>query len=240
MKPWQMMRRFGQPASGGGGGDPYWSNVVSLLHFDGTDGSTNFIDETGKIWTRSGSAQIDTDRSKFGGASGLFGASGDYITTPNTADHQFGSGDFTIEFFLYPPSTPTDRVLFIKRAAMAARGMACFFTPGANYLSVRFGDTSVTDWNAFLTSASITPSQFTHIAIQRRGSKYEIFQNGVKQTEADATSFVLADDTSPFVFGAAEGGTYGLASHLDELRITKGVARYTANFTPPSAPFPNS
>lgn len=232
-----MMRRFGQGASGGGGGgDPYWANVVSLLHFD-----TTFTDETGKVWTANGSAQIDTAKSMFGGASGLFGASGDYITTPNTADHQFGSGDFTIEFFVYPPTYGTDRVVFFKRSAAAARGMACFFSASDNKLAVGFGDNNVTSWNAVLgTSAPIAPSQFTHIAIQRRGSKYEMFKGGVKQTEADATGFVLADDTSPFVFGAAEGGSYGLASHLDELRITKGVARYTANFTPPTAPFPDS
>lgn len=236
-----MLRRgmMAQPA--GGGGDPYWANVVSLLHFDGTDGSTTFTDQTGKVWTANGSAQIDTAQSMFGGASGLFGASGDYITTPNTADHQFGSGDFTIEFFIYRPSNyDSDRLVFIKRASAAARGMACFFPTGSYTLNMRLGDTNETAWNVFLGSAPIAPSQFTHIAIQRRGSQYELFQDGVKQSTADASGFVLADDASPFVFGAAEGGGYGLSSSIDELRITKGVARYTANFTPPAAPFPDS
>ncbi|MDI6787615.1 MAG: hypothetical protein QME51_04520, partial [Planctomycetota bacterium] len=69
----------------------------ALLHFDGTDASTTFIDESGKIWTRYGNAQIDTAQSKFGGASGLFDGAGDYITTPDHNDFNLGSGNFTVD-----------------------------------------------------------------------------------------------------------------------------------------------
>ena len=60
------------------------SYTKALLHMDGADGSTTFIDESGKTWTRAGNAQIDTSQYKFGGASGLFDGSGDWVDTPGS------------------------------------------------------------------------------------------------------------------------------------------------------------
>ena len=72
-----------------------------LLHCDGADGSTTFIDSaTGKTITASGNAQIDTAQYKFGGASGLFDGTNDFLYTPNHADFTFGTGDFTIDFWV--------------------------------------------------------------------------------------------------------------------------------------------
>jgi hypothetical protein len=64
----------------------------SLLHFDGDNASTTFLDESGKTWTRYGDAQISTAQNKFGPSSGLFDGTGDYITTPQNADFDFGDG----------------------------------------------------------------------------------------------------------------------------------------------------
>ena len=68
-----------------------------LLHMNGTDASTTFTDESGKTWTANGNAQIDTASYKFATGSGLFDGGGDYIDTPDNADFNFGSGDFTID-----------------------------------------------------------------------------------------------------------------------------------------------
>jgi hypothetical protein len=84
---------YAQGGGGGGSTDPYWSSVVSLLHFDGANASTTFTDQTGKTWSAYGGVQIDTAQSKFGGASGLFNGASDYITTPSTAELTFGAGD---------------------------------------------------------------------------------------------------------------------------------------------------
>jgi hypothetical protein len=74
-----------------------------LLHMDGTNGSTTFTDTnaggSAHTWTANGNAQISTAQSKFGGASGLFDGTGDYITTPDHADYTLGSGDFTIDLW---------------------------------------------------------------------------------------------------------------------------------------------
>src|SRR3990167_5787652 len=73
-----------------------------LLHMDGADASTTFTDEVGHVFTPAGNAQIDTAQSKFGGASGLFDGTGDYITTPNSADFDPGTGSFTAEMWIRP------------------------------------------------------------------------------------------------------------------------------------------
>src|SRR3990167_4294419 len=69
-----------------------------LAHTDGTDGSTTFTDEAGIAITANGNAQIDTAQSKFGGASGLLDGTGDYLTTPDSDNYNFGSGDFSVDF----------------------------------------------------------------------------------------------------------------------------------------------
>ena len=83
--------------------DPYWANVVLLLHMDGTDGSTTFTDSSSyaRAMTAAGNAQIDTAEFKFGTASGLFDGTGDSVQTPNGADFQF-LGDFTVEAWVRP------------------------------------------------------------------------------------------------------------------------------------------
>ena len=66
--------------------------TVALLHMDGADTSTTFTDESGKTWTANGNAQIDTAQSVFGGASGLFDGTGDYLSASDHADWQLDGG----------------------------------------------------------------------------------------------------------------------------------------------------
>lgn len=80
-----------------GGSSPPISPYRSRLQFGGADGSTTFTDDTGKVWTANGSAQIDTS---LGDQRGLFVAPGSYITTPDSADLKFNTGDFKISFGL--------------------------------------------------------------------------------------------------------------------------------------------
>src|SRR5690606_34123168 len=83
-------------ATGPSSTDPYWSSVSSLLHFNGSNGSTTFTDEKGVGWTASGDAEISTAQSKFGGSSLSLDGTGDWLDASN-AGFTFGTGDFTIE-----------------------------------------------------------------------------------------------------------------------------------------------
>ena len=238
-----MLRRLmmAQP-SGGGGGDPYWANVVSLLHFDGSDGSTTFTDVTGKTWLPNGT-QIDTAQSQWGGASGLFDGSGDYITNNDFAALEFGSNDFTVEFWIRTTQT-TDYASLIGKAWVGSP-----YTGG---------------WNIFLNSGSSGPMQiwcadystggplmtasgtgyrdgnWHHVAWVREGDDFTLYIDGTSVATA-TNSFAFQAANKLLVIG--DDITFGPRSyngHMDDLRITIGVARYTADFTPPTAPFPDS
>src|SRR5512140_3292044 len=74
--------------------------TVSLLHMNGSDGSTVFWDESARLWTAAGNARIDTAQSKFGGASALFAGTGGYINTADSADWDTGPGDFTVDLWV--------------------------------------------------------------------------------------------------------------------------------------------
>ena len=233
--------------SGGSLGDPYWDNVVLLLHFNGTDESTTFVDEKLHSISAVGNAQIDTSVSKFGGASGKFDGTGDYLSTPDSNDLDLGDV-FTAEWFV-KSSTNSLGYAFNKgkyivpfgggweAVTLCVRGNIVYFR-GAGYteqsISPAFDDFILDDWN--------------HIAVVRDGSSADVYINGSIAGSATGLVTGVTPDNFPvyigaFVYYESNGVTpiyECFTGELDELRITKGIARYTSNFTPPTAPFPNS
>ena len=222
-------------------GDPYWASVVALLHFDGSDASTTFTDEKGHTFTAVGNAQIDTAQSKFGGAAGLFDGSGDRLTAPDSTDWDFGTGDFTVEFFIrfnaLPSSTATS---LVGNYVSSSSGWIVQFrndSPGARLAFGSSGDVPISGF-----SWSPSTATWYHVAVAREGSTLRAFAGGSQVGSDETNSENIAGSNGVLMIGAIN--TMGVIQHfngwMDELRITKGVARYTAAFTPPTAPFPNS
>ncbi len=232
-----MLRRL-LMASGAPASDPFWANVTSLLHFDGADGSTTFTDQKGSIWTPSGDAQIDTAQWKFGGASGLFDGSGDYISTPNNTGFDFGSGDFTVEFWMRPAANVTaTQVLFCKAVGPGARSFGCSVASGNRvYMAISSNGSNFTDYLS--TNGVFSAGVFSHIAYVRFGSVLSIYVNGVSVVSQAITTPVFTANCPAQIGGRPSDGQY-FNGHIDDLRVTKGVARYTTNFAPPVAAFPN-
>lgn len=209
-----------------GGGDPYFANVVSLLHFDGTNGSTTFTDVTGKTWTPAGNAQISTAQSQFGGASGLFDGSGDDISTGSASDWDFGTGDFTIELFARFSNTGTNRVLFSR-----AGGWSLF---GSNASMVVYNGGS-----ALITvTSAITTNVWDFWTVQRASGTVTLWKNGVQIGSAAGGSNLGAEAFYIGRYGPTATSYFN--GYIDEFRATKGVARYAGTFTPPASPFPDS
>lgn len=221
----------------GGGGDPSFSSVVSGLHFDGTNGSTTFTDIKSKTWTANGNAQISTAQSKFGGAAGLFDGTGDFIVTPNSSDFDFGSGAFTIEFFIYQASTTGFQNVVRKSLTIGYAPFTFAMDSGKpRFRSSQDG----ANWQIDTTAASsLAVSTWHHIAITRQANALRMFANGTEVGSGTYSSALMVN-TSGLYLGAQSDGASGLNGYLDDLRITKGVARYTGSFTPPTAAFPNS
>lgn len=220
-------------------GDPDFANVVVLLHMDGSDASTTFTDVKGHTFTAAGNAQIDTAQSKFGGASGLFDGSGDYITTPDSADWDLGTGDFTIEFFIRFNALPASSAYsLVGNYVSGTSGWIVQFRNDAPGARLTFGSSGDTPIDGFTWSPST--ATWYHVAITRASGTVKAWVDGT-QVGSDVTNTEnISGSTGVLMIGALNlGPLQYLNGWLDELRITKGVARYASGFTAPTQAFPD-
>jgi hypothetical protein len=207
--------------------------VSLLLHGDGTNGSTTITDSslTPKTVTAVGNAQISTAQSKFGGASIAFDGSGDYLTVLNSSQFNFGVDDFTIEAWCYRTSTATSFEI-VSYGNPGADGL--FFGSTTSAISFGTGPAVV----LASSSTSLALNVWTHIAVTRSSNVTRVFANGIAgATTTNALNNL--NSTTVFRVGINRAVNVFATGYIDDLRITKGVARYTANFTPPTAPFPD-
>lgn len=224
----------------GAEGDPYWANVASLLHFDGTDGSTTFTDQKGAIWTPSGAAQIDTAQSKFGGASGLFDGSGDFITRSVPGGFNIGTGEFTLEAWVRLSATG-DRTIHSQWSTTTASNRCMVATVSTTSMALYWSTNGISLAGSFPITISLSTGVWYHVAFCRAGSTLRGFINGIQQGAGLAMSDSVFNSTRDLFIGRQDGSSlYDFAGHIDDYRLTVGVGRYSSSFTPPDAPFPNS
>lgn len=230
---------------GGGGGDPDFADVTLLLHFDGTNGSTTFTDNSSfsRTPTVVGNAQISTAQSVFGGASGLFDGSGDYLSFAGSTDWDFGTGDFTIECWIRPNTISTLNWI-LGRGNSSVTGFLDYyvFTDGALYTNLYLDGGGVITINS--PASSIAANTWYHTAFVRDGTNFYQYINGVSQGTPGSSSASSRDGNgATMVVGAfGLGSTFFHNGYIDDLRITKGTCRYPGGttFTPPTAAFPDS
>lgn len=219
-------------------GEPPFSSVSLLAHFDGADGSTTFTDNSTYVQTLTAvnTITIKTAQSKFGGASLGPLTTGHLRST--SAQYVFGTADFTIEGWLYA----------VTSTAVAQRG---FFQASTNTGDVQSsigntiallagGGNNWTMYGAGATRTSATPivtGVWHHFAVVRRNAVTTLYINGNSVLSfADTTDYV----GTGLAIGAYFSATFRMDGYIDDFRITKGAARYSANFTAPIAAFPNS
>lgn len=222
---------LGKTRSSGGEGDQHFENVVLLLYMDGIDGSTTFNDSSpaAKAVAASGNAKVSAAKSKWGGASLALGGGGDYLSAPAHADFVFGGGDFTVEL-LINTTTAEEKVLVDQYESESGNSWQ---------LSVKNGRLAWYSGGYVLTgSAAVNNGAWHHVAAARSAGILRFFVDGVLDG-----SVVLSHNFNTYValgIGAqvaSRNSAYDFPGYIDELRITKGVGRYTANFAPPTGPF---
>ena len=185
-----------------------------------------------------GNAQISTTQSKFGGSSMAFDGTGDWLQGTTNALNNLGGGDFTIEFWLYVSANPALAAGLLTKASYSGNtGWSVIYFPG--YVELRAGSSTVLVQSA---ASSISTTTWTHVAITRYGTSGKIFINGI-QSGSTGTINNFTDSTTVLAIGALDTTTgwnasYGFNGYINDLRITKGIARYTSTFTPPTAAFP--
>lgn len=230
--------------------DPYFSNVSLLLHCDGTNGSQSFVDSSGsqKTVAAVGNAQISTTNPKFGTGCALFDGSGDClsISNPPTTLRDWYSTDFTLEMYVNPASFSGAYYNDGLSKPIPTLIGNCTQDTVTNYWS--FGIASPTGqvkffyYNGYpihqnLSTEVVSLNVWNHLAFVKSGNSFKYFVNGIGSASQEISGTPQSSGTTPITIAASKSTYFnGL---IDEVRITKGVARYSANFTPPTAPFPN-
>jgi hypothetical protein len=194
-----------------------------------------------------GNAQISTTQSKFGGSSMYFDGTGDFANTAPTINLEFGSGDFTIEGWIYPTVT--------TRMALYHGSSGTDWSIGIDYQSQKFciwASSNGTTWNLInadgggngIGTITIATNTWTHVAFVRSGTTWQTYINGTRDLNLTGISGSIvnratsAKSIAKWWFSTGSGVPGVWNGYIQDFRITKGVARYTANFTAPTAAFP--
>ena len=211
-----------------------------LLHLDGTNGSAFWPDASAspKLVTPNGGVRVDTAQSRFGGGSGLFDGLDGYLSAPASADWNFGSGDFTIDAWVRFDGLPALGAFQTLVAQADGANHASFSLNNAAgqlqwWLSCSNAPATVFDM-AFNTT--VVTDAWYHVAMVRQSNTWSCYQDGLRvgQEADDLDSF--PELGLPLLIGSSWNDGF-LDGSLDEVRISKGLARWTAEFIPPALPY---
>jgi hypothetical protein len=186
-----------------------------------------------------GNAQISTSVVKYGTGSLKFDGLDDYLAIRNTrTSTPYGTGSWTIEGWIYPLSAGSFSAIYVNGYPIQ------IWQFGFNieiYISrANSADYLVNQLTG--PTSSLSSNTWSHFAIVRNGTAFRVYINGVggsTTTSADAIAFPSNANATIADAPVFDPSTYGLSGYIDEFRITQGYARYTANFTPPTAAFAN-
>jgi hypothetical protein len=179
-----------------------------------------------------GNAQISTSVVKYGTGSMVFDGNGDYLTSASSPNFAFGTGDFTVEAWIYANALNGERG-FIQTSATVGglqtsytNGIAIFANGPGNGLIAQVGGLTLNSGNAITTNA------WYHVALTRNSGSCRMFINGVLFAGPTTNASNLTGTN--VCIGGYYSPSFLWNGYIDDLRITNGIARYTANFTPPS------
>lgn len=223
-----MARRLAASAT-----DPYWSDVVALIHCDGSNGSTSFIDQKGHAVAANGNAQVSTTDPKFGTGCALLDGSGDSLRLELSSDFDYTGVSMTYEFWCWFDSS-------------APSGPDYIMTHGtSSQILVSVDNTGLLRLWTNTTSTSAPPGTFP--LDQWVFVQINIDRGAANRVEVYVNSILKLTKTIPSTFSATSGLTFGgpnstvtsttMKGRIDEIRVTRGIARPAV--TPTSA-FPNS
>ena len=186
--------------------------------------------------------EISTQVKKYGNSSMYFGGNGDYVYSGSSPNFELSAGDFTVEFWMYPTAVSgADRGIFgigttdpdSNLVRLNSSAKLQFWLGGSN----GGGPGAGTKTGIITCTTTIVANTWAHVALVRSGSasnNVKLYLNGTQDGQGTATYNIGA---KPFGLGMGYPGSAVelYTGYIDDFRITKGVARYTTNFTPPTA-----
>jgi YD repeat-containing protein len=238
---------YAHRAFNGAAYDPHIDAVTLLLHANGPGNSVAIADDSPATRSigRSGDARISTTQSKFGGSALVFDGAGDYLTIPASPDLDLESEDFTIEMWIYTTQATSNATLLSREWGRSpyTGGFALQLNGNSSGpLSVYWGDHGMSSPFMAATGTSHRNGTWHHVAWTRSGNVHRLFDNGAQVATATSALPITGSGRAVVVgndptFG---NGARAYNGYIDDLRITRGVARYVANFTPPAQEFPDT
>lgn len=210
----------------------YWTTPL-IMGFDGANGSTTFTNDgaLSPAFTAAGNASISTLASKFGGSSGLFDGTGDWVQTTDTAAFVLSAADFTLEFWL---KTSDSNAALIDYGLVPSGGSSGWGALITSTGKLRF----IADVTVYTGAVTVNDNAWHHLALVRASGMLKVFIDGIQDGADTSFATSLTIKQAYFAVGAcvaSRDATYDYSGYIDDLRLTKGGARYTANFTPPGA-----
>lgn len=219
------------------GSDPYWSNVVSLLHFDQT-GSQPAVDETGRLWN----APTDgyhAPPSLFGKSAGFLNNT--FIITVDNTNLDMGTNDFTLEISFYSTLSvqPGYSILCGSNRYGWGTGATCIgHNPGENFFSFYCYDINVST-HVGRWANGYTPNTWVRLALVRQGTTFYGFRDGILDWTSINQVGPVNFGNGNLAIGWSAINSVGVNGYVDEFRLTKGVARYTSSYVIDNNPFPD-
>lgn len=217
--------------------DPYFNNVILLLSCDGPSGSTVFVDKSPlKYPIISRGVVVSTAEKKYGTGSAYFAyLQSTHLFVPGDGNFDFSiSTDFTIELWYKHTANGGTYGAFIASPQMTYGSYAMMLYYGVSNIILTSSDSS-----NILTYPHGSSTAWRHVAVTRAGNVYRLFFDGVKVHERTLSAFPVK-----FVYNYGDGFCIGrntwdagsagsFQGWMDNIRITRGIARYTSDFTAP-------
>ena len=213
-------------------GDVFFPNVSLLLPFEGTNGATSTNDLSNKNHTVTfhGSAAISTAQKKIGTSSVLLGNGSNYLSIPSGDWCEFGTNDFTIEFWIRRTGLPSLHMYIFECRNGSDGAKILIYCPTGTNNPVLWVSSST----RISSTIPLLVDTWHHLALVRSGGTTTMYIDGASGgTWSDSTSYI----SSNLYLGCYTNGSasYAFPGNIDSLRVTKNVARYTSAFTPPAS-----
>jgi hypothetical protein len=177
---------------------------------------------TAKVISVLGNTNVDTVVKKYGTGSAKFDGTGDALTIPTSADFAFGTGTFTIECWVRLNTLTGTQILFDFRndgtTSSSYAPIITLISGTLNYQTVAGNR---------IVGTTLTTNTWYHVAVARSGTATKLFLDGtqVGSTYTDTNNYIQG----PLTIGAQYNGSFSVNGYIDDIRVTKGLARYTTS-----------
>jgi hypothetical protein len=224
-------------------GVDYDSYTKLVCSFDGSDGDTTDTAETGQTITFGGTAQLDTAQKKFGTSALLLNGNSDYVSVPDSTDWFFDTGDFTIDCWVRWNALPTSgnrqKIITQSKDGSNRWYFGIWNNGGVQTLEFRHFPNSGTADIAIVKTTSVSINTWYHLALVRNGNNWMIFKDGSQQGTTEVDAYNIDNIAGALYIGVRKDKDEDYFNGwIDEVRVTKGLARWTTTFTPDTQAYP--